>query len=128
VSSTKNIPEDKLKLPFYNAETGERAGTATLEGEVHFSRIIQAGEDKYLMVDPQNWEIARKNCPGCMHFRFLDEPKQGLTELKTIVMKARQIGVTAALRGYPVIELGNGLFAVPDIHTEELCAKFPQNP
>jgi len=133
------MPEEKITLPFHKAENGEEAGTATLEGEMKFSRIIQAGEDKYLMVDEVNWDVARKNCPGCGRFRLLDAPKE-ITDspsmigkevkktLKVAFMKSRQVGVTARLRGYPVIELGRGMFAVPERHTEELCQKFPQSP
>lgn len=129
------MPDEKVTLPFYNSETGEQAGTATLEGEMKFSRIIQAGEDKYLMVDEVNWDVARKNCPGCVRFRLLDAPKEitdspsmigkkGKKTLKTVAM----IGSTANLKSYPVIELGHGVFAVPERHAEELCQKFPQGP
>jgi hypothetical protein len=98
------IPEDKLTIPFYNSETGEQAGTATLEGEMRFSRIIQADGDRYLMVDEMNWEVARRNCPGCTQYRMLKDSS----------------------KGYPVIDLGMGVFAVPERFTEALCRCFPQ--
>lgn len=106
--------DEKLKVSLVDEVTGEQIGTATLEGEMKYSRILKAGEDTCLMVDEANWEVARNRFPWKMQVR----------PFSTAAMKPRLLSG----RSYVVIEIGEHVFAVPERHTEELCRIFPQNP
>ena len=116
--------DEKLKVSLVDEVTGEQIGTATLEGEMKYSRILKAGEDTYLMVDEANWEVAWNRFPWKMRAR----------PFSTAAMKPRSLGMSTMThdrllsgRSYVVIEIGEHVFAVPERHMEELCRIFPQN-
>ncbi len=109
---------NKETRPLYNEE-GEQIGMATLECEITYSRVIQAGEDTYLMVDEKNWDVARGRFPWKMTAR-------------TLPVTARKLGMAMVAKtdyaGYVLIEIGEHMFVVPERHTEALCRMYPQNP
>ena len=122
MSDESNVGQ-KPTIPLIDEVTGQQIGTITLEGELHYSRLLKANDDTYAMVDEKNWEIARQRFPGAMHYRLLS-PDPRLPKTLTFTAQAQQD--IHRFHGYPVIEMNDHLYAVPERHTEKLCEIFPQ--